>query len=342
MNKESKIETKCSIIRFCSSVGRNPLFVQGAGGNVSWKEADTLWIKASGTWLINAQDEDIFLPVELKNLQNELSNKNFNVTPILKIESELRPSIETILHALMPHKVVVHLHAIEILAHLVRTSCFETMASLINDNINWELVDYYKPGASLAKAVSLALSNQPTLSTLFLKNHGVVIGGDNIDEVQDILMQLTKSLSTTPHYPQDSLPSKETFIEQFKLIEHTDIQQLALNKELFLLLKSNWALYPDHVVFLGAHPHTFISKDEFSERFENKDNNPAIIFVLEVGVFSNHTISRAKFEQLKCYFDIIIRQKVNTQLNNLSALQISELLNWDSEKYRMSLSNNSD
>ena len=40
----------------------NPLLVQGAGGNVSWKEEDTLWVKASGTWLSDASAEDIFLP----------------------------------------------------------------------------------------------------------------------------------------------------------------------------------------------------------------------------------------------------------------------------------------
>ena len=46
----------------CTMFGANPLLVQGAGGNVSWKEEDTLWVKASGTWLSDASAEDIFLP----------------------------------------------------------------------------------------------------------------------------------------------------------------------------------------------------------------------------------------------------------------------------------------
>ena len=37
-----------------ASVGADPLLVQGAGGNTSLKQAGLLWIKASGTWLMNA------------------------------------------------------------------------------------------------------------------------------------------------------------------------------------------------------------------------------------------------------------------------------------------------
>ena len=39
---------------YCAHIGADPLLVQGAGGNVSWKEDGTLWIKASGKWLAGA------------------------------------------------------------------------------------------------------------------------------------------------------------------------------------------------------------------------------------------------------------------------------------------------
>jgi rhamnose utilization protein RhaD (predicted bifunctional aldolase and dehydrogenase) len=38
----------CEVKTYCSQIGADPLLVQGAGGNASWKEGDTLWIKASG------------------------------------------------------------------------------------------------------------------------------------------------------------------------------------------------------------------------------------------------------------------------------------------------------
>ena len=46
-------------------VGRNILLVQGAGGNSSLKDDDVLWVKASGTWLADAEAKDIFVPVAL-------------------------------------------------------------------------------------------------------------------------------------------------------------------------------------------------------------------------------------------------------------------------------------
>ncbi len=51
---------------FCAQIGADPLLVQGPGGNVSWKDGDVLWVKASGAWLAHAAGKDeIFIPVDL-------------------------------------------------------------------------------------------------------------------------------------------------------------------------------------------------------------------------------------------------------------------------------------
>jgi len=97
---------------FCAQIGADPMLVQGAGGNVSWKDGDVLWVKASGTWLAHAESSDIFVPVKLAHLQDQLAKKNFSVSPKLYRASSLRPSIETLLHALLPHRVVAHLHPV--------------------------------------------------------------------------------------------------------------------------------------------------------------------------------------------------------------------------------------
>lgn len=96
-----------SVRKFCATIGENPLLVQGAGGNVSWKEDATLWIKASGTWLAEAMTDEIFVQVELKNLTQELQNKNYSITPQVIEPGSLKPSIETLLHALIDRKSVV-------------------------------------------------------------------------------------------------------------------------------------------------------------------------------------------------------------------------------------------
>ncbi|HZT19778.1 MAG TPA: hypothetical protein VFA23_10270, partial [Dongiaceae bacterium] len=43
-------------------VGRDALLIQGAGGNSSLKVEGMLWVKASGTWLQDAERRPIFLP----------------------------------------------------------------------------------------------------------------------------------------------------------------------------------------------------------------------------------------------------------------------------------------
>jgi len=42
-------------------IGRQPLLVQGAGGNTSLKDNNILWVKASGKWLAEAGNENIFV-----------------------------------------------------------------------------------------------------------------------------------------------------------------------------------------------------------------------------------------------------------------------------------------
>ena len=332
---------KASVIEYCSTIGADSLLVQGAGGNVSWKDKDTLWVKASGAWLAEAAEKDIFVPVDLPHLQAAIENGDFSVTPRLSGESSLRPSIETLLHALMPHRVVVHLHAIEILAHLVRDNCQTDFQSLLDDFTSWAIVDYYKPGAALAAAVSAALAQKPSVDVIFLKNHGVVIGGADVAEVSRNLDMLTSALSITPasicskSLPQ--IPMELGQCDQYAPVQDADIHQLALNADLFNRLDSDWALYPDHIVFLGARAYAYKSWEAFQEESKAKNEQPELVFILGKGVFVKPTFSKAKHVQLRCYYNVLFRQNTHSSIKVLTNEQIGELLNWDAEQYRISL-----
>ena len=86
-------------------LGDDPLQVQGAGGNTSIKINDTLWIKASGTWLQHAQEKQMFVPVSLTPLLNALNRSDPSAEKSTEFVVEqynpanLRPSIETTVHA---------------------------------------------------------------------------------------------------------------------------------------------------------------------------------------------------------------------------------------------------
>ena len=99
---------------FSARIGADPLLTQAAGGNTSLKDGDTLWIKASGTWLAHAREREIMVPVRTAPLiaavdRGEAQAERAELFTIAEHNpSGLRPSIETTVHALVPQKFVVH------------------------------------------------------------------------------------------------------------------------------------------------------------------------------------------------------------------------------------------
>lgn len=324
--------------RFCAKVGKDKLLVQGAGGNVSWKEADKMWIKASGTWLADALEKNILVPVDLVYLKRAIAEKTLDVTPVVTDGNEMRPSIETILHALMPQDIVVHLHAVEVLSYLVRADYIEDFESKIPSEVTWVNVEYARPGEELAQAVYAALENTPQPDVVFLQNHGIVIGADSIKEIEEILTKVLTSLKVS-HVESELIereiaPIAANGSVSYVPIQNVKLQQLALNKQLFGQLAKNWAMYPDHVVFLGAEPFTYESVYELSQLDEDQQPLPQLIFVENVGVFTKDEVTPAIMEQLDCFYEVLKRQNEDENINTLTFQQIGHLLNWESEEYR--------
>ncbi|CAH0263527.1 MULTISPECIES: class II aldolase/adducin family protein [Pseudomonas] len=329
-----------SIRQFCSEIGKDPLIVQGAGGNVSWKENNVLWIKASGTWLAHAGDKDIFVPVKLDHLTAALKSGDYAVIPQTVESTPLKPSIETLLHALMPHRIVVHVHAIEVLAHLVRKDFDHINYPALDKALNARTVKYCKPGAELAEAVANQLDGTSNTRVVFLKNHGVIIGGDNIDEISKTLEYLTHFFATptvsTPVTTPDTSLRLANRVE-FSPIGVTKLHEVAVTPSLVDRLHDNWALYPDHIVFLGPHPRLFGSLEEAKSALEQESELPDVIFVRDLGTFARETMNKAKMAQLICYYDVMTKLNDDAQLSTLTDAQISELIDWDAEKYRRGL-----
>ncbi|HDR9071806.1 class II aldolase/adducin family protein [Burkholderia vietnamiensis] len=323
------------VAEYCASIGREPLLVQGAGGNVSWKADGALYVKASGTWLADAVEREIFVPVDLAQLRSELGDGNFNVKPQALGETALRPSIETLLHALLPQRVVMHLHAIDALAHLVRTDAEAIVQARVGNRLSWVIVDYEKPGAELAQAVHGALQRRSDAQVIFLRNHGVVIGADSVDQAHAIVELLRESLATQPDVRADaSMQLPDDLSEAYRSVDDVGVHELALHAALFHRIEAEWALYPDHVVFLGALPHVYASEAEFLAACA-AGASPELVFIAGRGVFARNTFNKAKTVQLRCYYDVLVRQPDSERTVSLSPIQVADLLNWDAERYRM-------
>ena len=334
---------KC-LNKFCYKIGQDPLLVQGAGGNVSIKNDGILLVKASGTSLSQALDKNIFVEVDLDYMNMKFGKGNFSFTPNAIGESNLRPSIETMLHAIMKHKVVVHLHMISALTHLVKIGSEDHLSKIIGDDFNWAYVSYTKPGENLAMAVSEILDKKPKTDVIFLENHGIVIGSDSIASAEELLRKLDVKLG------RDSICNKQIYsnipksintqLKDFKLCNENKLHNLVLNRDLFYILSNYWALFPDHVVFLGNKPLIVNQLNQLDDLEESILNSHCFIFIKNIGVLQHVNATDAQKEQLSCYYDVISNIDPNQKLKTLSKNEIGELLNWDAEIYRQELSKN--
>jgi rhamnose utilization protein RhaD (predicted bifunctional aldolase and dehydrogenase) len=245
------------------------------------------------------------------------------------------------LHALMPQAIIVHLHAVDILAFLVRKNASENIKQLIGDSIEWIFVDYFKPGADLAKAISEKLILSPKANVVFLKNHGLIIGGEDLKSIQFALDVIFTQLKINPNSDtfKSSPPELKTspIICDYILSPDIEISRLATDPTLTKRLEAEWSLYPDHVVFLGSEACIVENADQFN-LIEKSAIKPIFIFFIGHGVFESPNITSAQRAQLRCYFDVIVRQPINESLNPLSKAQIAELLDWDAEQYRQIIS----
>jgi rhamnose utilization protein RhaD (predicted bifunctional aldolase and dehydrogenase) len=336
-----KMEVNNEFNEFCGRIGSNRLLVQGGGGNVSWKDESCLWVKASGTRIGDALTSDIFVPVNLELLRQEISAGNFDALPVLLTESCRRPSIETMFHGILPQKYVVHLHEINSLSRLVGREAKNVFQKLMPAEFKWSFVDYHKPGPELARAIHRSSDSLADLDFIFLKNHGLIVADDGLGTLNDKLEKFSKIFSIEPFAVQIGNLTSEREIpksleNEFSWVMDPDIEALAIDPSLLHYVENNWVMYPDHAVFLG--PKACIAElGNIDQQNSDALTKNSFIFVPRLGVLRHEKTTVAELDQLLCYSDVLRRIHVNTDLRNLEYNEVLALLDWDAEKYRQSI-----
>jgi rhamnose utilization protein RhaD (predicted bifunctional aldolase and dehydrogenase) len=322
-----------AINEICSNMGHDPLLVQGAGGNVSWKSSGVMWVKASGTCLAEARKENIFVPVDLDSMREALLQDNYSYKPQVLGDFSLRPSIETLLHGLMRHKVVIHLHLISALIHLIKKDARGMISNLVDD--------YCKPGPELAKAVSTLLKSNELLDVIFLGNHGVVIGADTVEKAGELVQLLDElmgrgSLATEAPIKINEIVAREPMIG-FRWCPNPLLHLLAQNSRNLKMVRDSWPLFPDHVVFLGEKALIVDDPITLDGLSSSQLGEVAFVFVRNVGVLQSDLATQAQIEQLICYYHVISNLDGESSIRCLIPQEIGDLLNWDAEVYRQSM-----
>ena len=178
-------------------LGADPMIVQGGGGNASLKVGDVLWVKASGTWLAQAQREPVFVPVRLSGVRTAVAAADPDpvqphVLPLPAGMPPLRPSIETTLHALLPHTVVAHVHSIHALAAAVRIDGEQIVRERL-DGLDWAWLPYARPGLALTQAVADLGPDFPDV--LVLGSHGLVVGAADCASAEALIREVEARLA---------------------------------------------------------------------------------------------------------------------------------------------------
>jgi len=181
------------LLALSARIGSNPLFTQGSTGNGSVKLSSSLWIKASGKWMADAWREDVLVPVDLNEVR-ECVHRSVDPT-----EKYTRASIETAMHAVMPHRVVLHTHCVNTIAWAVREDAPAQLQRRLG-GLRWRWIQYVPSGLVLAGEIERALASSPGSNVLILGNHGLVLGGDDCRAVEDLLYDVQRRLTIRPRY----------------------------------------------------------------------------------------------------------------------------------------------
>lgn len=319
-----------------AQLGATQSLVQGAGGNISLKEEGVLWVKASGTWLSDAVSRNILVPLDLIKLTKNMSLNFSDPTKLTLLDNKnLRPSIETTLHALLPQRVVVHLHSVNAIALAVRSDGKTEIANRLKD-IEWTWVPYARPGLPLTALIKKALLDCQTIpEVLVLANHGIVIGAETVEKIDRKIKRIEQLLDLTERpLRAPKIKILERLIactDQWRLPEDVSIHAIATDPVIKKIAEGG-VLYPDHYVFLGSKVTT-IDDDTV-----NIDNNQAPYMLRAgAGVIIRRDISRGAEEMLSCLSMVGRRLNSNSDINFLTQQDIADLGAFDAESYRVNL-----
>ena len=190
-------------------LGQDPKLVLHGGGNTSVKtcqtdvlgeEVDVLCVKGSG-WDMGDIEPEGLPAVRLDNLRkarklNALSDEDmvsYQRANLLDAQSP-NPSVETLLHAFLPHKFVDHTHSTAVLS-LIDQADGEYLATEIYGK-RMAIVPYIMPGFLLAKAAADVYDRDCDVEGLILHKHGIFTFGDSARAAYEAMIEMVSLAET--------------------------------------------------------------------------------------------------------------------------------------------------
>ena len=179
-------------------LGGEPKLVLHGGGNTSVKtmtrdlldeEVEVLCVKGSG-WDMAAIEPAGLPAVRLAPLRKLRRRAALADEEMVRVQranlidpGAPNPSVETLLHAFLPHKYIDHTHSTAVLSLADQPDAAERCADLYGRRMG--LVPYIMPGFLLAKKAAETFEADPAVEGLVLLKHGVFTFGDTAQEAYE-------------------------------------------------------------------------------------------------------------------------------------------------------------
>jgi rhamnulose-1-phosphate aldolase/alcohol dehydrogenase len=179
-------------------LGANRALANYGGGNTSAKgtaidhvgrEVSAIWVKGSGSDLATMSAPD-FTPLRLDEILPLLERDSMSDEEMVAYLARCqldpaapRSSIETLLHAFVPAAHVHHTHPDAINALACARDGRELISECFGDSA--AVIDYIRPGFTLARQVGEAVRANPDLRLVVLAKHGLVVWGDSAQEAYE-------------------------------------------------------------------------------------------------------------------------------------------------------------
>ena len=205
-------------------LGQNPSLVLHGGGNTSVKisqnnivgeREDILYVKGSG-WDLATIEEGGFSGVRMPHLLKLAKLKSLSDSQMVnELKTQMirsnapSPSVETILHAILPYKYVDHTHADAVVTITNTAEGRQRMEEIYGDRL--VIIPYIMPGFDLARLCAEEFEKQKGDNTIgmVLMNHGIFSFGDTAQESYERMIELvTEAEEYLKRHQAGNIPQK--------------------------------------------------------------------------------------------------------------------------------------
>ena len=373
-------------------IGSDPALVLHGGGNTSIKTPFTditgssinaLFVKGSG-WNLETIEEQGFAPLDLSRLRDLLALSSLSDREMMRELTASSfdpdapaPSVESLLHAYIPHSAVLHSHADAVISITNVANGEDLIQTIFGDSVI--VIPYVMPGFELAKTVATmwpAQAHDRTVGMVLL-NHGLFSFGETMAEAYNRHHELISKAEqwldkqvSIPGETSDGLPMVDKLAlvdlrqkisnsagQPMILCRHSDpVSTRFVQRADLKSLATRGPLTPDHVIRTKRIPMVGSDVDDYNRayieyfnQFEHRgttsvtmlDPAPRVVVDADFGVLTaGRTVTEADiaFDIYKHTMPILERSE--DHLGGYVALEPEHIFDveyWDLEQAKLRL-----